>query len=77
MLDTMKIPKQVQDLIKIVISIKVVLLIVISLVESTRNIKDLKDKDDCIEQMTSIFEGTKDKEISRSKAVHYCSGGKD
>ena len=75
MLDTMKIPKQVQDLIKIVISIKVVLLIVISLVESTRNIKDLKDKDDCIEQMTSIYEGTKDKEISRSKAVHYCNGG--
>ena len=73
--DTMKIPKQVQDLIKIVISIKVVLLIVISLVESTRNIKDLKDKDDCIEQMTSIYEGTKDKEISRSKAVHYCNGG--
>ena len=75
MLDTMKIPKQVQDLIKIVISIKVVLLIVISLVESTRNIKDLKDKDDCVEQMTSIYEGTKDKEISRSKAVHYCNGG--
>ncbi len=75
MLDTMKIPKPVQDLIKIVISIKVVLLIVISLVESTRNIKDLKDKDDCIEQMTSIYEGTKDKEISRSKAVHYCNGG--
>ena len=73
--DTMKIPKQVQDLIKIVISIKVVLLIVISIVESTRNIKDLKDKDDCIEQMTSIYEGTKDKEISRSKAVHYCNGG--
>tara|TARA_B100000886_G_scaffold320461_1_gene261924 strand:- start:356 stop:577 length:222 start_codon:yes stop_codon:yes gene_type:complete len=71
----MKIPKPVQDLIKIVISIKVVLLIVISLVESTRNIKDLKDKDDCIEQMTSIYEGTKDKEISRSKAVHYCNGG--
>ena len=75
MLDTMKIPKPVQDLIKIVISIKVILLIVISLVESTRNIKDLKDKDDCIEQMTSIYEGTKDKEISRSKAVHYCNGG--
>ena len=52
MLDTIKIPKPVQDLIKVVVGIKVVLLIVISIVESTGNIKDLKDKDDCVEQMT-------------------------
>jgi len=77
MFDTIKISKPLQDLIKIVVSIKVVLLVLFSLIESTSNIKDLKDKDDCIKQMTSIFEGTKDKEISRSKAVHYCSGGKD
>ena len=76
MLDTIKIPKPVQDLIKVVVGIKVVLLVVISIVESTSNIKELKDKDYCIEQMTSIYEGTKDKEISRSKAVHYCNGGK-
>ena len=76
MLDTIKIPKPVQDLIKVVVGIKVVLLIVISIVESTSNIKELKDKDYCIEQMTSIYEGTKNKEISRSKAVNYCNGGK-
>ena len=71
MLDTIKIPKLVQDLIKVVVGIKVVLFIVLSLIESTGNIKDLKDKDDCVEQMTSIYEGTKDKKISRPKAVHY------
>ena len=76
MLDTIKIPKPVQDLIKVVVGIKVVLFIVLSLIESTGNIKDLKDKDDCVEQMTSIYEGTKDMDISRSKAVHYCNGGK-
>ena len=76
MLDTIKIPKPVQDLIKVVVGIKVVLLIVISIVESTSNIEELKDKDYCIEQMTSIYEGTKNKEISRSKAVNYCNGGK-
>jgi len=76
MLDTIKIPKPVQDLIKVVVGIKVVLFIVLSLIESTGNIKYLKDKDDCVEQMTSIYEGTKDKEISHSKAVHYCNGGK-
>tara|TARA_Y100000766_G_C18700498_1_gene503984 strand:- start:454 stop:687 length:234 start_codon:yes stop_codon:yes gene_type:complete len=76
MFDTIKIPKPVQDLIKVFVGIKVVLLIVISIVESTSNIKELKDKDYCIEQMTSIYEGTKNKEISRSKAVNYCNGGK-
>ena len=76
MFDTIKMPKPVQDLIKVVVGIKVVLLIVISIVESTSNIKELKDKDYCIEQMTSIYEGTKNKEISRSKAVNYCNGGK-
>ena len=76
MLDTIKIPKPVQDLIKVVVGIKFVLLIVISIVESTSNIKELKDKDYCIEQMTSIYEGTKNKEISRSKAVNYCNGSK-
>ena len=76
MLDTIKIPKPVQDLIKVVVGIKIVLFIVLSLIESTSNIKELKDKDYCIEQMTSIYEGTKNKEISRSKAVNYCNGGK-
>ena len=76
MFDTIKIPKPVQDLIKVVVGIKFVLLIVISIVESTSNIKELKDKDYCIEQMTSIYEGTKNKEISRSKAVNYCNGSK-
>ena len=71
----MKIPKPVQDLIKVIVGIKVILFVFISIVESTSKIKDLKDKDDCIEQMTAIYEGTKDKEISRSKAVHYCNGG--
>ena len=76
MLDTIKIPKPVQDLIKVVVGIKVVVFIVLSLIEITGNIEDLKDKDYCLKQMTSIYEGTKDKEISRSKAVHYCNGGK-
>ena len=77
MLDTIKIPKALQDLIKIIVGIKVVLLVVLSIVESTSTIKELKDNDDCIEQMTSIYEGIKDKEISHAKAVHYCNGGKD
>ena len=76
MLDTIKLPKSVQDLIKIIIGIKVILFVLLSLIESTGNIQDLKDKDDCIEQMTEIYELSKDKEISRSKAVHYCNGGK-
>ena len=76
MLDTIKIPKPVQDLIKVVVGIKVVVFIVLNLIESTGIIKDLKYKDHCLEQMTSIYEGTKDKDISRSKAVHYCNGGK-
>ena len=76
MLDTIKIPKALQDLIKIVVGIKVILFVVLSVVESTGSIKDLKDKDECIEQMTSIYEDTKDKEISHAKAVHYCNGGK-
>ena len=76
MLDTIKIPKALQDLIKVVVGIKVILFVVLSVAESTSSIKDLKDKDECIEQMTSIYEDTKDKEISHSKAVHYCNGGK-
>tara|TARA_B100000579_G_C22054686_1_gene498670 strand:- start:238 stop:369 length:132 start_codon:yes stop_codon:yes gene_type:complete len=43
MLDTIKIPKVVQDLIKVVVGFKVVLLILLSLIESTANIKDLKE----------------------------------
>ena len=77
MLDTIKLPKALQDLIKVIVGIKVVLFIVLSVVESTSTIKELKGKDDCIEQMTSIYEGTKDKEISHAKAVHYCNGGKN
>ncbi len=38
--------------------------------------KELKGKDDCIEQMTEIYANTKDKEIAHSKAVRYCNGGK-
>tara|TARA_B100000214_G_C23539636_1_gene433392 strand:+ start:147 stop:380 length:234 start_codon:yes stop_codon:yes gene_type:complete len=77
MFDSIKIPKVFQDLIKIVVGVKVVLFILLSVVESTSTIKELKDKDDCIEEMTLIYEGTKDKAISRSKAVHYCNGGKE
>ena len=76
MLDTIKIPGPIQDLIKVVVGLKVVLFILLSLVESTGNIKDLKAKDDCYEHMTSIYDLSKDKEIARSKAVHYCNGGK-
>ena len=76
MLDTIKIPKPIQDLIKILVGIKVILFIVLSLVESTGNIKYLKYKDNCIEEMTSIYNVSNDKTISNSKAVHYCNGGK-
>ena len=76
MLETIKISKSLQDLIKVIVGIKVVIFIFLSVVESTCIIKDLKDKDDCIEHMTSIYKGTKDKEISHAKAVHYCNGGR-
>ena len=76
MLDTIKIPSPIQDLIKVVVGLKVILFILLSLVESTGNIKDLQSKDDCYEQMTSIYDLSKDKEIARSKAVHFCNGGK-
>ena len=77
MLDTIKIPKPVQDLIKVVVGIKVVLFICLNVIESTSTIKELKGKDDCIEQMTEIYANTKDKEIAHSKAVRYCNGGKE
>ena len=76
MLDTIKIPKVLQDLIKVVVGIKVVLFICLNIIESTSTIKELKGKDDCIEQMTEIYANTKDKEIAYSKAVRYCNGGK-
>ena len=75
MLFTMKLSKQFQDLIKFVIGIKVVLFVFLNILESTGNIKDLQEKDECIEHMTLIFEKNNDAKISRSKAFHYCSGG--
>ena len=76
MLDTIKIPGPIQDLIKVIVGIKVILFILLSLAESTGNIKDLKYKDDCYEQMISIYDLSKDKQIAHSKAVHYCNSGK-
>ena len=76
MLDTIKIPKVLQDLIKVVVGIKVVLFICLNVIESASTIKELKGKDDFIEQMTEIYANTKDKEIAHSKAVRYCNGGK-
>ena len=76
MLDTIKVPKALQDLITVVVGIKVVLFICLNVIESTSTIKELKAKDDCIDQMTEIYANTKDKDIAHSKAVRYCNGGK-
>ncbi len=76
-MDTIRIPKALQELIKIAIGIKVVLFIVLSVIESTSTIEELKGKHACIDQMTEIYANTKDKEIAHSKAVRYCNGGKE
>ena len=75
MLHTIKIPPVVQDLIKILLACKVIFFILLNILESSSSIRDLHEKEACLEHMSSVYLRSKNKEHSHARAFHYCNGG--
>ena len=74
MLETIKLSSLCKDLIKIVVTIKLLTFIAISGIEGVESIKELIDSNHCVESMSEEFKAEK-KPHPKAKAVHYCSGG--
>ena len=74
MLETIKLSSLFKDLIKIVVSIKLLTFIAISGIEGIESIKELMDTNHCVETMSEGFESEKNQH-PKAKAVHFCSGG--
>jgi len=74
MLETIKIPSFIKDLIKISVSLKILTFIGISGIEGLESIKELIDTNHCVETISKEYK-SKNISHSKAKAVHFCSGG--
>ena len=74
MFKTFNLPNQIEDLIKILISFKVVIFIVVGAIESSLVIKESFLMDQCIETIKEKIK-TENEALNSAKAVHFCEGG--
>ena len=74
MLETVKFPPLCKDLLKVLVSIKLLTFIAISGIEGIESIKELMDTNHCVEKMSEDFKSGKFPH-PKAKAVHFCSGG--
>ena len=77
MLKTIKIAHWVEDLFKVIVSLKVFLFIIFNLVEGYQSMRENHHTNICIEvTKQKIFSEKIAKEEALAKSVHYCNGGK-
>ena len=77
MLETIKIPTAIKDIIKVIVGIKVIAFIVIVGIEGLQNIRELEDTNRCVEQMKEEYKAKDEKNMAAplSRAIHFCNGG--
>ncbi len=74
MLKTLKLPEKIEDTLKVLIAIKVLIFVLLSAIESSLVINELYIVDECIQEISKKFENNDD-DLSKAKAVHFCAGG--
>ncbi len=74
MLSSVKIPDPIQDIIKVLIGIKLIVFVVFSAVESIVIIRDGIDYGECVDEFEIVFKSL-NSSIPKAKAVHTCAGG--
>ena len=74
MLSSVKVPEPIQDIIKVIIGIKLTLFVVFSATESIVIIRDGIDYGECVDEFEIVFKSL-NTSMPKAKAVHTCAGG--
>ena len=74
MFKSFSLPKEIEDLIKLLISFKVLIFIIVGAIESSLVIKESFLMDQCIDTIKEKI-NTENEALSSAKAVHFCGGG--
>ena len=74
MFKSFNIPPKIEDLIKIIVSFKVLIFILVGATESFLVIKGSFLMDRCIDTMTERLNDL-DEKVNSARATHFCEGG--
>ena len=77
MFKTFSLPKHIEDAIKVLVSFKVLIFIIVGAIESSLIIKESFLMDQCIDTIKEKIEkiNTENEGLNLAKAVHFCEGG--